>query len=90
MPEPGWTERLASAFGVEVDEGFGPPTVDVEVDGWVEAARKARDTLGCRFFDFLTAVDELEDGFSAVMHLAAPSVGHVDSEIGRASCRERV
>ena len=83
MPEPDWAERLAVAFGVEVDEGFGPPTVDVAVDGWVEAARTARDSLGCGFFDFLTAVDELEDGFSVVMHLAAPSVGQVDSVLVR-------
>ena len=82
-PEPRWLERLAEAFDVEVEPGFGPPTVDVPVEGWVDAARTARDTLGCGFFDFLTGVDELEEGFSVVMHLASPSVGHVDSVLVR-------
>jgi NADH-quinone oxidoreductase subunit C len=78
-----WLERLSAAFGVEVDAGFGPPTVDVPVDGWVAAATTARDELGCRFFDFLTGVDELEDGFCVVMHVAAPRVGAVDSVLLR-------
>ncbi len=49
-----WLERLSSAYGGEVDAGFGPPTVDVPVEAWVESARTARDSLGCDYFDFLT------------------------------------
>jgi NADH-quinone oxidoreductase subunit C len=78
-----WLDRLGSAFGVEPEPGFGPPTVDVPVERWVEAATIARDELDCRFFDFLTAVDELEDGFHVVLHVAAPGVGHVDSVLIR-------
>jgi NADH-quinone oxidoreductase subunit C len=44
-------------------------TVDVPADGWVAALTYARDTLECDFFDWLTAVDEEEQGFSVVVHL---------------------
>lgn len=44
----------------------GDATVEVPVDGWVEGVRRARDELGYRFFDWLSAVDELEDGFAVV------------------------
>lgn len=71
-----WPGRVRSAFtetmGEEatVDEGFGPVTVDVPVARWTEAVELARDALDCTFFDFLTAVDELTDGFRVVCHLA--------------------
>ena len=74
-----WPGRVrtayTSAFGddVVVDEGFGPLTVDVQAQHWVEALLLARDGLGCSFFDFLTAVDELGadgDGFRVVCHVA--------------------
>jgi NADH-quinone oxidoreductase subunit C len=44
-------------------------TVDVPVARWAEAVRVARDQLGCRYFDWLSAVDELEAGFTVVAHL---------------------
>ncbi len=44
-------------------------TVDVPADAWPEAVRTARDSLECDFFDWLTAVDELADGFSIVVHV---------------------
>ncbi len=37
-----------------------------------------RDDLGCAFFDWLTAVDELADGFRLVCHLAAHRPGGVE------------
>ena len=40
--------------------------VVVPVDRWREAAAFARDTLGCRYFSFLTAVDWKADGFDVV------------------------
>jgi NADH:ubiquinone oxidoreductase subunit C len=79
-----WADRVRSSFGdalgegVSVDEGFGPVTVDVPVGRWVEAVAHARDGLGCTFFDFLTAVDELTDGFRVVCHLAAHRPGCVE------------
>jgi NADH-quinone oxidoreductase subunit C len=74
-----WVERLSATYGIDVEEGFGPPTVDVPVEQWVDAATTARDELGCGFFDFLTGVDELEEGFGVVLHVAAPGTGQVDS-----------
>jgi NADH-quinone oxidoreductase subunit C len=50
---------------------FGQSHVDVPADRWVVAATLARDDtdLRCAFFDWLTGVDELEDGFAVVAHL---------------------
>ena len=62
--------NLATAFPDDVvDEGFGPVAVDVAPDRWVAALATARDELGCRFFDFLTAVDEPE-GIRLLAHVA--------------------
>ena len=44
-------------------------TVDVPAEAWTEAVRTARDELECDFFDWLTAVDELAEGFSVVAHV---------------------
>jgi len=73
-----WAERVADVFG-GYDAGFGPLTVDVPDQSWVASAALARDELGCTFFDWLSAVDELAEGFSVVAHLANPGRGHVDS-----------
>jgi NADH-quinone oxidoreductase subunit C len=51
-------------------ESFGPPALDVPADSWVAAHRVLRDEVGLSFFDFLTASDELADGFRIVTHLA--------------------
>ncbi|MGH3731667.1 MAG: NADH-quinone oxidoreductase subunit C [Micromonosporaceae bacterium] len=44
-------------------------TVDVPPERWPEAVRAARDNLGCDFFDWLSAVDDLDEGFAIVAHL---------------------
>jgi len=51
-------------------------TVDVPADAWVAAAQAAREELGCDFFDWLSAVDELEGQFSVVTHLWSTSNKH--------------
>ena len=48
---------------------FARAVVDVPPDRWRDAIRAARDELGCGFFDWLSAVDELDDGFTVVAHL---------------------
>ncbi|MFJ8432838.1 NADH-quinone oxidoreductase subunit C [Kitasatospora sp. NPDC094019] len=61
-------------------EAYGLITVDVPAEHWIEALTAARDTLGLTFFDWLSAVDELAEGFSVVAHLAAvdaPGVRHL-------------
>jgi NADH-quinone oxidoreductase subunit C len=64
-------DAFAARFGdgATAEESYGMLTVDVPADGWVHALTVARDDLGCTFFDWLTAVDELADGFSVVAHL---------------------
>lgn len=51
--------------------GHARAVVDVPVARWWAAIGAARDpgALGCDFFDWLSAVDELEDGFRVVAHL---------------------
>lgn len=84
-----WPGRVrvgfAETFGdsATVDEGFGPITVDVPMDGWVDAVELAREGLDCAFFDWLSAVDELNDGFRIVVHLADHRVGGIDHLIIR-------
>jgi NADH-quinone oxidoreductase subunit C len=63
----GFAERFGA--GATAEESYGLLTVDVPAAAWADALRFARDELGCTFFDWLTAVDELDEGFSVVVHL---------------------
>ena len=56
---------LSSTFGVEVPAGV-PMVVSVPPARWAELARYAKETVGCRFFNFLTAVDWKEQGLEVV------------------------
>ena len=51
-------------------DSFGPSTIDVPAESWVAAHEVLRDAVGFTFFDFLSAADELTDGFRVVSHLA--------------------
>ena len=55
-------ERFSSA---QV-EGESPLVVMVPVDQWAAFARFAKETLGCRFFAFSTAVDWKDQGLEVV------------------------
>src|SRR6476659_1924661 len=59
-----------------VEITHGQLTIDVSADAWVEALRYARNSLECYFFDWLSAVDEGEDGIRVVMHVYSPSQRH--------------
>jgi NADH-quinone oxidoreductase subunit C len=55
-------ERLGVTAG-----GEGPAlTVSVPVERWLELGRFAKDTLGCQYFSFSTAVDWKEQGLEVV------------------------
>ena len=56
---------LASTFGVEIAAAV-PMVVTIAPDRWEELGRFAKETLGCRFFNFLTAVDWKEQGLEVV------------------------
>ncbi|MGW2392211.1 NADH-quinone oxidoreductase subunit C [Streptomyces lydicamycinicus] len=72
-PVVGWLPRPASEIfgpGATAELAYDLLTVDVPVDGWLTALTAARDTLGCTFFDWLSAVDEPGTGFRICAHLA--------------------
>jgi NADH-quinone oxidoreductase subunit C len=50
--------------GVTVTESFGRVVATVEPADWIPTLTAARDQLGADFFDWLTGVDELADGFT--------------------------
>jgi NADH-quinone oxidoreductase subunit C len=58
-----------SADAVEFEASPATVTVTVPPAGWLAALAWARDELGCDFFDWLSAVDELDAGVAVVAHL---------------------
>jgi NADH-quinone oxidoreductase subunit C len=66
-PEKGTVTAEVSGGG----PGHARAVVDVPAARWWFAAEAARDAgaLGCDFFDWLSAVDELDGGFSVIAHL---------------------
>ncbi len=68
--------RFADVFGadrtnasVSGGDAWSRATVDVPASLWADALRVARDELDLDFFDWLSAVDDLDDGFAVVAHL---------------------
>jgi NADH-quinone oxidoreductase subunit C len=57
-------------------EAWARATVDVPPAAWTVAVTAARDVLGCDFFDWLSAVDELTDGFTIVVHVWSTTRRH--------------
>ncbi|HET6212717.1 MAG TPA: NADH-quinone oxidoreductase subunit C [Micromonosporaceae bacterium] len=59
-------------------DAWARATVDVPVGDWPAATRTARDDaeLSLDFFDWLSAVDELADGFGIVAHLWSTTHRH--------------
>src|SRR5690606_7991996 len=62
-----WTARFGDEASTE--ETHGGLAVGVPPERWVEALTFARDDLSCGFFDWLTGVDELDEGFAVVAHV---------------------
>ena len=59
-------ELLATVTGVTISGSGTPIVAHVPPERWLDAARFAKDTLGCAFFSFLTAVDWKEQGLEIV------------------------
>jgi NADH-quinone oxidoreductase subunit C len=84
MSGSSWAARVREAYlgehrpGLGVEEEFGLVTVDVPPESWAEGVMLAREALACTFFDWLSAVDELEQGFRVVCHVAARRTGAVE------------
>jgi NADH-quinone oxidoreductase subunit C len=71
-PDPDATQAGEVVAGVSGGgAGHARAVVDVPVARWWAAIGAARDpgALGCDFFDWLSAVDELDEGFTIVAHL---------------------
>ena len=64
-------EVLAALAGVTLGPQTerGPIVAHVPVDGWQGAAQVAKETLGCTFFNFLTAIDWKADGLEVIAWL---------------------
>jgi len=86
--------RAAELTGGEATQSGGGDwaraTVDVPVEGWPAAARALRDDpeLALDFFDWLSAVDELDEGFGIVAHLWSTRRRHgllLRTRVGRAA-----
>ncbi|WP_253916770.1 NADH-quinone oxidoreductase subunit C [Streptomyces sp. MNP-20] len=72
----GWLSApVEELFGAEAtaEESYDLLTVDVPSASWPEALRTARSTLGCTYFDWLSAVDEPGTGFRVSCHVVALS-----------------
>ena len=71
-------DRVRELLGgtVTCAAAYGTVTADVPRERWVEVATAVRDELGLTFFDLLTAVDELEEGFDVVVRLWSPVGRH--------------
>ena len=61
---------------VETEDSLGQFVADVPVELWTQALEFARDDLACTFFDWLTAADELDDGFRIVVHVYSLALRH--------------
>jgi NADH-quinone oxidoreductase subunit C len=66
--------KLGEAAAVEISHGL--VTVDVRRGAWLDALSYARDALECTFFDWLSAVDEQDEGVRVVTHLYSLSGHH--------------
>jgi NADH-quinone oxidoreductase subunit C len=67
--------RIQERFGVTA-EGDGPLlTLPVPPERWTEVAGFARETLGCLYFNFLSAVDWKEQGLEVIARVENLDVG---------------
>jgi NADH-quinone oxidoreductase subunit C len=62
-------ERIRERFGLEPVIAGGMVTATVPGDRWTELAGFARDQLGCRYFNWLSAVDWKEAGLEVVCRI---------------------
>jgi NADH-quinone oxidoreductase subunit C len=63
------SSQIQERFGVSPAVEGGELSLALPVERWQEFARFAKDTLGCRYFNWLTAVDYKEQGLEVVARL---------------------
>ncbi|MCI3225258.1 NADH-quinone oxidoreductase subunit C, partial [Streptomyces sp. NP-1717] len=66
-------DSVAEIFGPDAtaERAYDLLTVDVPAANWLAALETARDSLGCTYFDWLSAVDEPGTGFRVGAHVAS-------------------
>ena len=69
---------VAAIEGATFETSFEQVTVDVPLDAWLDAARFVRDDerIECRFFDWLSAYDDRDDGLAVVVHVWSTRLRH--------------
>ncbi|MFD8458397.1 NADH-quinone oxidoreductase subunit C [Streptomyces antimycoticus] len=86
-PPVGWLPRSATELfgeGATAEEAYDLLTVDVPADSWIASLETARDTLGCTYFDWLSAVDEPGTGFRVAAYVVALGGSEGAGAAGRA------
>ena len=72
-------DTVARALGpatggtADVQPNHGQAVAVVPAEQWIAALTAARDQLGATFFDWLTGVDELENGYTIAAFVCAPA-----------------
>lgn len=71
-------ERIVALGAESCTVAYGELTVQVPAAAWPQTVRAVRDDpdLAFDFFDWLSAVDELERGFSVLLHLYSTAHRH--------------
>jgi NADH-quinone oxidoreductase subunit C len=71
-------QRASAGLGPDAacETRHGEITVDVPPGGWLAALAFARDSLGCDFFDWLSAVDEEDQGLRVFAHVYSVAQRH--------------
>jgi NADH-quinone oxidoreductase subunit C len=77
-PEALGAHVTAAVPGSAAEVSFGQVTVDVDASEWHDAAALARDdpTIGCGFFDWLSAYDDRDAGLAVVLHVWSVRARH--------------
>jgi NADH-quinone oxidoreductase subunit C len=63
------SSQIQARFGAGASAAGAELSVTVPPEQWQDLARFARDTLGCSYFNFLTAVDWKEQGIEVLTRL---------------------
>lgn len=61
--------QIQERLGLSATVAGGEVGVTVPRERWVEVARFVKDTLGCRYFNWLTAVDYKDQGLEVLVRL---------------------
>jgi NADH-quinone oxidoreductase subunit C len=77
-PEEVGARLVTLVDGAAATQTYGESTVDVPAAAWLAAGLAARDDdgLDLSYFDWLTAVDEVDEGFGVVAHLWSVALRH--------------